>query len=327
MVIAGVPVRTPSLVLTGSEADETQVDARLAEAKAKAEDLASLIYASGTTSAPKGVMLTNRVFTFQIDSLNKCFHITPEDTSLCFLPLSHALERAWTYVVLSHGCGCMNTYVPDARQVAQLLSEVKPTMLTSVPRLYEKVFQAAHEKVASSKAKRLIFDWAMQVCRQCHHAYRKGQVPAVWWRIQLPLADKLILKNIRNAMGGPKEVLACGGASLRKEIEEFFLSADMLLLQGYGLTEASPLCNFNAPDAFKFGTCGRVIVGGEIQISEDGEILYRGPNAMAGYWNQPEATAATIRDGWIHTGDVGQVDNEGYNTPQKLDRSIRCMVA
>jgi long-chain acyl-CoA synthetase len=130
--------------------------------------------------------------------------------------------------------------------------------------------------------------------------------------LQLPLADRLVLKNIRAAMGGTKKVLACGGAPLRKEIEEFFLSTGMLLLQGYGLTEASPLCSFNAPDTCRPGTCGRVITGADIKIGENGEILYRGPNVMTGYWNHPEATAATIRDGWLHTGDVGHVDHDGF---------------
>ena len=125
-------------------------------------------------------------------------------------------------------------------------------------------------------------------------------------------ADKLVLPSVRDAMGGPKTVMACGGAPLRKEMEELISACGMLLEQGYGMTEASPLISFNAPEGFKFGTAGRVLPGGEIKIADEGEICYRGPNVMVGYWNNPEATAATIREGWLHTGDVGYVDTDGY---------------
>ncbi len=301
-------VTTLAAELAAAPADLEEVDRR--RAQASAEDLASLIYTSGTTGDPKGVMLTNRGFTFQVGVLNRFFDITPEDHSLCFLPLSHALERAWTYVVLNNGC--MNTYVPDARKVAEAMVEARPTMLVSVPRLYEKVFLAAHEKVADSPAKKAIFSWALRVGGRNQHAYRKGRIPSPWWRAQLPLADRLVLGSVRAAMGGPKTVMACGGAPLRKEIEEFFSSCGMLLLQGYGLTEASPLVSFPSPAAFKFGTVGRVVTGGEIRIAEQGEICYRGANVMTGYWNNPEATATAIRDGWLHTGDVGYVDTDGF---------------
>jgi len=288
--------------------DPGEVDRRLGEASA--DDLASLIYTSGTTGDPKGVMLTNRGFTYQVEVLNQFFDITPDDHSLCFLPLSHALERAWTFTVLANGC--MNTYVPDARTVAEAMVQAQPTMLVSVPRLYEKVFVAAHEKVAHSPAKKAVFAWALRVGGRNQHAYRKGRTPAPWWRAQLALADRLVLGSVRAAMGGPKTVMACGGAPLRKEIEEFFSSCGLLLLQGYGLTEASPLVSFPSPEAFKFGTVGRVVPGGEVRIGADGEILYRGPNLMTGYWNNPEATDAAIRDGWLHTGDVGYVDTDGF---------------
>lgn len=307
-----VPGDRPRVVslaeLVGHDTDPAQVDARLADAAA--DDLASLIYTSGTTGEPKGVMLTNRGFTFQITALDEFFDITPDDSSLCFLPLSHALERAWTYCVLAHGS--LNTYVPDPKTVAQALVESRPTMMVSVPRLYEKVFLTAHQKAAESPAKKRIFEWALSVGRRCQHAYRAGRTPSAALRAQLQVADRLVLRSVREALGGPKSVMACGGAPLRPEICEFFSAVGMLLCEGYGLTEASPLVTFNAPDAFKFGTVGRVVVGGELRIADEGELCYRGPNLMAGYWNQPEATAATIRDGWLHTGDVGYVDTDGF---------------
>ncbi|MFP5415305.1 MAG: AMP-dependent synthetase/ligase [Actinomycetes bacterium] len=283
--------------------------ARLAEASG--EDLASIIYTSGTTGEPRGAMLTHQGFTFELDSLDAFFAITPDDHSLCFLPLSHALERAWTFKVLM--AGCQNTYVADARTVADALVEARPTMFVSVPRLYEKVFTTVHQKVASSPAKKKIFAWAMHVGAASQHAYRKGRLPSPLLRAQLPVADRLVFAAIRDALGGPKTVMACGGAPLRKEIEEFFSAAGMLLCQGYGLTEASPLVSFNSPGGFKFGTAGRVLKGGELKIADEGEICFRGPNVMAGYWNNPEATAAAIdAEGWLHTGDVGYVDTDGY---------------
>ena len=297
------------LARTPTASDLEAVDRVVAEASS--DEVATIVYTSGTTGEPRGAMLTNRGFSFELDTLSVFFDITPEDSSLAFLPLSHSLERAWTYKVLMQGA--MNTYVPDARTVAEMLVLARPTLMASVPRLYEKVFLTAHAAVAGSPAKKKVFQWAFQVGAQCQHAYRKGRRPSAYWRAQLPLADRLVFSSIRDALGGPKAVMACGGAPLRKEIEEFFSAAGMLLCQGYGLTEASPLVSFNSPGGFKFGTAGRCLAGAEIRIGNEGEILYRGPNVMKGYWNLPERTAEAIDDeGWLHTGDVGYVDTDGY---------------
>lgn len=287
------------------------VEQRLTEATG--DDLASIIYTSGTTGDPKGVMLQHKALVAQSDTLDAFFDITPEDTSLCFLPLSHALERAWTTVVLLHGC--LNTYVENARTVAEQLVLAQPTLLVSVPKLFETVYTTAHAKVASSAVKRAIFAWALRIGRHNQYRYRAGRTPNDWLRLQLKLADKLVLKAVRDALGGHKNVLACGGAPLRKEIEEFFSSVGLPIQQGYGLTEASPLISFNSPQDFKESTVGKVLPGGELRIAELGEILYRGPNVMQGYWNNPEATAEALdQDGWLHTGDVGYVDTEGFLT-------------
>ncbi|GAA1394216.1 long-chain fatty acid--CoA ligase [Luteococcus peritonei] len=293
----------------GLVALDQQLEARLAEVEV--DDLAALIYTSGTTGEPKGVMLSHGAITSELDSLDVFFNPSPEDHSLCFLPLSHALEMAWSLYVLRHGC--MNTYVPNAKKVADMMVAARPTLMVSVPKLYETVYATAHAKVADDPSRKKVFDWALRVGGQCQRAYRKGKQPNLYWRAQLPLADKLVLSSIREAMGGNKTVLACGGAPLRVEIEEFFSAAGLLLLQGYGLTEASPLVSFNPPTEFKFGTCGTVMPGGQIKIGAESEILYKGPNVMQGYWNQPEATAASFdEDGWLRTGDGGYVDNEGY---------------
>ncbi|MDO5094678.1 MAG: AMP-binding protein, partial [Propionibacteriaceae bacterium] len=168
-------------------------------------------------------------------------------------------------------------------------------------------------KVAASKMKRTIFSWALRVGGRNQRAYRKGRRPSLLWRAQLGLADRLVLSSIREAMGGPKAVLACGGAPIRKEVEEFFSAVGMPIYTGYGLTEASPLVTFNSPSGFKIGTTGRVLAGGRLHIGEHGEVLFRGPNVMTGYWNNAQATAEAIdADGWLHTGDAGYVDVDGY---------------
>lgn len=288
--------------------EEDAIDRRLAEASA--DELASLVYTSGTTGPPKGVMLTHRGFTFQIDSLGEFFSPTAEDHSLCFLPLSHALERGWTFFVLANGC--MNTYWPDPRTVADGLVAVEPTLLVSVPRLYEKVHAVARQRVRKSALKRGIFSWAMKVGGRAQTAYLAGKRPNAFVRAQRAVADKLVYQSIRTAIGGQKTVLACGGAPLRKDVQEFFSACGVQLLSGYGLTEASPLISFDSPSAWKIGAAGRVVPGGEIRIADDGEICYRGPNVMTGYWGMPEESDRVLKDGWLHTGDVGHLDDDGF---------------
>lgn len=306
----GMPERVRPLSELLVEPHGDAVELRFATATG--DDLASIIYTSGTTGNPKGVMLQHKAFTAQSDALDSFFDIGPEQHSLCFLPLSHALERAWVYVVLTHGC--MNTYVENARTVAEQMVLARPTMMVSVPKLYETVYATAHAKVADSAAKRRIFAWALKVGRHNQYAYRSGRRPGAALRAQLKVADKLVLGNVREAMGGSKHILAAGGAPLRPEIEEFFAAVGMPIMQGYGLTETSPLATFNAPDDFRMGTVGKVLPGGELRIGDLGEILYKGPNVMLGYWNNPEATAEAIVDGWLHTGDVGYIDTEGFLT-------------
>ena len=308
--VGGEDVTSLSEEIAAAPVDLAEVDARMEAASAA--DLATIIYTSGTTGVPKGVMLTHAGFTFQVAVLTRELAITDEDSSLCFLPLSHALERAWTYAVL--GNGCMNTYVPDPRTVAEMMILAQPNMLVSVPRLYEKVFFGAKDKVAGSPVKQRLMAWAVEVGAAFHTAVRDDVPRSAAQIVKYKLADKLILSNVRAAIGGPKKVLSCGGAPLRTEIEEFLFACGLLVLQGYGLTEAAPLVSFPSPSAYRFGTVGRVIDGGEVRIAEADEILYRGPNLMLGYWRKPEETAAVIVDGWLHTGDVGHLDADGYLT-------------
>ena len=275
-----------------------------------ADDVAALIYTSGTTGEPKGVMISHRAALAELQALDAFFDFTPADHSLSFLPLSHALEWGWSMVVIRHGC--LNTFVPNPKTISEMLAEVRPTLFVSVPKLYEQVMKVAREKVADSPAKLKIFEWSLEVGREWWQTKQDGRRPSVLLEARHKVADRLVLKAIRDAVGGPKTVLAAGGAPLRKEVEEFFAACGLLVCQGYGLTEASPLVSFNSPGGCKFGTAGRPLVGSRMSTTDDGEILYRGPNIMKGYWKAPEETAAAIEDGWLHTGDIGYIDDDGF---------------
>lgn len=291
-----------------SEEIQTVVEERMGQSCP--DDVAALIYTSGTTGEPKGVMISHRAALAELQALDAFFDVTPADHSLSFLPLSHALEWGWSMAVIRHGC--LNTFVPNPKTISAMLTEVRPTLFVSVPKLYEQVMSVAREKVSDSPAKLKIFEWSIRIGREWWQAEQEGRRPGVSLRARHGVADRLVLKAIRDVIGGPKTVLAAGGAPLRKEVEEFFAACGLLVCQGYGLTEASPLVSFNSPGGYKFGTAGRPLVGSQMTTTEDGEILYRGPNVMKGYWKAPEATAAAIEDGWLHTGDIGHIDEDGF---------------
>ena len=291
-----------------SEEMQEVVEERMGQSSA--DDVAALIYTSGTTGQPKGVMISHRAALAELQALDAFFDVTPADHSLSFLPLSHALEWGWSMVVIRHGC--LNTFVPNPKTISTMLAEVRPTLFVSVPKLYEQVMKVAREKVSDSPVKLKIFEWSLEVGREWWQSQRQGRRVSVSLRARHEVADRLVLKAIRDAVGGPKTVLAAGGAPLRKEVEEFFAACGLLVCQGYGLTEASPLVSFNSPDGYKFGTAGKLLVGSQMTTTEEGEILYRGPNVMKGYWKAPEATAAAIEDGWLHTGDIGYLDEDGF---------------
>ena len=291
-----------------SEEMQEVVEERMGQSSA--DDVAALIYTSGTTGQPKGVMISHRAALAELQALDAFFDVTPADHSLSFLPLSHALEWGWSMVVIRHGC--LNTFVPNPKTISTMLAEVRPTLFVSVPKLYEQVMKVAREKVSDSPVKLKIFEWSLEVGREWWQSQRQGRRVSVSLRARHEVADRLVLKAIRDAVGGPKTVLAAGGAPLRKEVEEFFAACGLLVCQGYGLTEASPLVSFNSPDGYKFGTAGKLLVGSQMTTTEEGEILYRGPNVMKGYWKAPEATAAAIEDGWLHTGDIGYLGEDGF---------------
>jgi len=297
-------------LLTAIKDDERQELERRYEAM-NPETVASIIYTSGTTGEPKGVMLTHGNFDHQIRAVEKDFKVSPKDRSLCFLPLSHVYERSWSYFVLARGAA--NWYVSDPKEVLAYLQDARPTIMVSVPRLYEKIYGAVMEKIEQSSAiRRRIFYWAVKTGTNYHSRkfHKKWTSPVL--KSLYVLADRLALHKVRDVLGGPKNFLSAGGAALNREIESFFLASGLLICQGYGLTESSPLITANTPTAFKFGSVGRPGIECEVKIDDSGEILARGPNIMKGYYKNEAATTETLRDGWLHTGDVGFIDDEGF---------------
>ena len=274
-------------------------------------DMATLIYTSGTTGDPKGAVLTHANFFHQFRALDDRFDVGPSDTSLCFLPLSHVYERAWSFYVLRSGAE--NCYVVDPRRVVETMAEVRPSTMVSVPRLYEKIHATVIDRVERGSAiKAGLFRWAIRVGGNYQHRVSTGAAVSPLLRAEHALADRLVLSKIRDVVGGEKNVLSAGGAPLLKEIEEFFFAAGLFICQGYGLTETTAMLTCNYPAAFRFGTVGTPVMGTEIRIAPDGEIQVRGGNVMTGYYGRPDDTAAAFDDGWFKTGDVGTVDSDGF---------------
>ncbi|GAA1394213.1 AMP-dependent synthetase/ligase [Luteococcus peritonei] len=302
-------------VLPLAELMDRPVEQHLDEVRRRTEQgrsdhVATIVYTSGTTGVAKGVMLTHGGFGNQQEAIDDCWDFRPEDHSLCFLPLAHALERDWSYHVFRRGC--MNTYVTNPKQVARLLAKARPTLLVSVPMLFEKVMTGVRDQ-ASSPLQRRVLDWALAVGAANQAAAVRGERAPLHQRIQLPFADRLVLARIRSAVGGNKTLMVAGGAPQRQAVEEFFSAAGILLGQGYGLTESGPMMTIYSPTRYRFGTVGFPIKGNQIRIGEGGELMVKGPSVMKGYWNNPEATAQVMTpDGWLHTGDAGSIDADGF---------------
>jgi long-chain acyl-CoA synthetase len=279
------------------------------------DDLATLIYTSGTTGIPKGVMLSHGNIVSNVLSVHDLFKtiLGPDDLALSFLPLCHIFERMAGYYVLLLAGGAI-AYAESVDQVAANMGEIKPTVMCAVPRLYEKIYARIMDKVSHDPALRQrIFNWSVGVGRELfRHRVEKSQA-GVFLKATSAVADSLVFSKIRERTGGRLKLFISGGAPLGKEIAEFFGSLGLVILEGYGLTETSPVIACNRPDDLKPGTVGKPIAGVEVKIAADGEILTRGPHVMRGYFKNPEATAETIdAEGWLHTGDIGVFDSAGF---------------
>ena len=280
--------------------------------RATPEDLATIIYTSGTTGDPKGVMLTHNNLYTNVRACSQVLPIDQRDSSLSFLPLSHVFQRMVDYLFFNLGCSI--AYARSIQLVTEDLKEVRPTFACSVPRLYEKIYGTVTD---ARGLKGVVVRSSMAAGAKWAEAKLAGREPGPLTRARYQVADRLVFRKLREAVGGRLRHFVSGGGPLSPEINRFFFSAGIVILEGYGLTETSPVTNVNGPRDFpanyRIGTVGKPVPGTEERIAEDGEILVRGPQVMKGYYNLPEQTAAALTpDGWFLTGDIGEIDADGF---------------
>jgi len=273
---------------------------------ATADQLATIVYTSGTTGTSKGAMLTHGNIASNIQCSLLGFDMTPGLTSISFLPLCHITARHVDFAMLYHGVTL--AYCPFIEQLPQILQEIRPQIFVAVPRVYEKIYAQAKQK-AKGFPKRAIFDWAIAVGKKHKPEILAGKTPTTTsWK----LANKLVFTKIREGMGGKVETFISGGAPLGRELAEWYASVGIRIHEGYGLTETSPVIALNTPLAHRIGTVGKTMPNIDVRIAEDGEIVVRGPSIFKGYWNRPEETKNALENGWFKTGDIGNIDPDGY---------------
>ncbi len=302
-----------AVLARGREARDRHPGWRALALEAAPDELATLIYTSGTTGDPKGVMLSHGNIASNVTASIGLFDFTPDDECLSFLPLSHIFERMFGHYCMFHA-GVVISYAESVDAVPANMAEIRPHLMASVPRLYEKIYARVLDNVrTSSPLRKRIFAWGRRVGeRWAELAIEKRPVPAAL-RAQKVLADRLVFAKLRKRTGGRIRFFISGGAPLSPDIARFFYAAGLPILEGYGLTETSPVMAVNTFQHHRLGTVGKAIPGVEIRIAPDGEIVTRGPNVMCGYFNKPEATAEAIdEEGWFHTGDIGMLDADGF---------------
>jgi long-chain acyl-CoA synthetase len=275
------------------------------------EQLATVIFTSGTTGEPKGVLLTHDNLCSNVEAVLQVLEIRPEDNAYSYLPLAHILERLVELVYLA--CGAQIAYARSLERLGDDLLELRPTVMTVVPRVLEKIRDRALTGMERLPGPlRRTSRWAVAVGQQRGDRRREGRAPGPWLSFRAALADALLLRRLREHLGGRMRLILCGGAPLPPRVCRFFWGASVPVVEGYGLTETSPVVALNPTDRPRLGTVGPPLPGVEVRLADDGEILVRGPSVTQGYWEAPEASAEALAGGWFHTGDLGRFDEKGY---------------
>lgn len=296
-----------------SSTDEHLVELRKRLLELNEENLASILYTSGTTGPPKGVMLTHKNFLFNARACAKVIQLSEDDLLLSFLPLSHAFERtAGCYLPLLQGSSI--AYAESIEKISHNMLELRPTVIVGVPRFYEKIYASIFSRVdEQSPLKKGIFAWGLKTGAECCQIEEMAESLPLFMSFKRLIADKLILAKVRAGMGGRLRFFVSGGAPLSREIGDFFNSIGITILEGYGLTETSPVITCNTLSHRRAGTVGRALPGVEVRIENDGEIATKGLHVMKGYYNNEKATSEVIKEGWFFTGDIGEIA-DGYLT-------------
>ena len=276
------------------------------------EDICTFIYTSGTTGPPKGCIISHGNYRAMLDMVRETSVIEEGDLTYLYLPLAHSF--ALLIQLGSYDLGTAIAYWErDPLKILPNLAELKPSYFPSVPRIFEKIYTAATSAMEKEGGlKKAIFNWAIDVGAKMREVERSGRKPGFLLQRQYAFADKKVLSKIRGLFGGNIRLAVSGAAPINPEILRFFDAAGVLVLEGWGMTETSTAATISSPDDFKVGTIGKPFPGCEVRIADDGEILVKGPNVFQGYHKNPEATAETIVDGWLHTGDIGEIDAEGF---------------
>jgi long-chain acyl-CoA synthetase len=278
------------------------------------EDICTFIYTSGTTGPPKGCVISHGNYRAMLDMVNDTSVIEGEDVTYLYLPLAHSF--ALLIQLGSFDLGATIAYWErDPLKIMPNLAELQPTYFPSVPRIFEKIYTLATSSMEKEGGlKKAVFDWSVRVGEKMREAERAGRSPGFLLRKQYEFADRKVLSKIRGLFGGKLRLAVSGAAPISPDILRFFDAAGVLVLEGWGMTETSTAATISSPDDFKIGTIGKPFPGCEIKIAEDGEILVKGPNVFQGYYKNEQATRETIVDGWLHTGDLGSIDSEGFIT-------------
>ncbi len=276
------------------------------------EDICTFIYTSGTTGPPKGCIISHGNYRAMLDMVNETSVIEPEDLTYLYLPLAHSFA-----LLIQFGSYDLGTTIAywerDPQKILPNLGELKPTYFPSVPRIFEKIYTAASSGMEKEGGiKKAIFEWSIGVGKKVRATERSGRKPGFLLRKQYEFADKQVLSKIRGLFGGKIRLAVSGAAPISPEILTFFDAAGVLVLEGWGMTETSTAATISTPDDFKVGTIGKPFPGCEVKIADDGEILVKGPNVFQGYYKNEEATRETIVDGWLHTGDIGEIEADGF---------------